>query len=114
MKDNRQVQRTLAELRSIGYSVDVVERIVPKTFIRKDYLGFIDLIAVGHGEVLGIQVCAPNQISAHKTKIRKQIVREDVERWLDAAKLELWSWEPYARVPTRTKFTLADLEERAA
>lgn len=49
--------RTLAELRRRNWKAHgVVEQVVPRTFIKRDFLGVIDLIAVTPDGILGVQV----------------------------------------------------------
>ena len=103
MKSNHAVQRTLKYLRKKGMSAGVVERLLPRpgTFpIRKDYLGFIDIIAVGNGRVLGVQCTTYKGVSAHYRKILDtDELQGDLANWLSVADLEIWSWKPRAREP---------------
>ena len=73
-------QRSLAYLRNLGYHVEVVERTIPKTFIKKDLWGFADLLAIRPGEVLAVQVTSGSNVSARVKKIAEhentQFVRE--------------------------------------
>lgn len=62
-------QRTLAELRKRGYLAEVVERWVPGANIRKDCFGFIDILAIREGEVLGVQATSGDNVAARVTKI---------------------------------------------
>ncbi len=48
--------RTLQALRKLGMTADVVERWLPRIMVRKDYLGFADVLALdGQPGVLAIQ-----------------------------------------------------------
>ena len=65
--------RTQKYLYENGFFSDTVERWV--TFggrggVRKDYCGFADLIAFGHGRFLAVQVCSQNSLTEHLGKIK--------------------------------------------
>lgn len=64
-------QRSLALLRERGYLVAVVERFVrfPPPGHRVDLWGFVDLLAVKAGEVLGVQVTSGAHVSDRLKKI---------------------------------------------
>lgn len=62
-------QCTLDKWRKAGYRCEVVEKTIPKTFIKKDLFGFIDVLAVGHGETVGIQTTSAGHISDRVRKI---------------------------------------------
>jgi len=75
----------------------VVERSIPHTKIKKDFLGIIDIISVRLGEVLGIQ--ATDGSNASK-RVKKLLEAEHTLAWLSSgARLEVWAW----RKSTRTK-----------
>lgn len=78
------------QLESEGYLVDTVERWIPRINIRKDLFGFIDLLAIREGEVLGVQATSAsnvssriNKIVAHENlaKVRKAGIRLEVHGW---------------------------------
>lgn len=84
--------RSLEQCRKNGWLADVVERRIPHSFITKDFLGFVDIIAVGDGKTMGIQTTSG---SNHAARVRKIITeRQDAARaWLGAGNLILvWSW----------------------
>lgn len=62
-------QLTLREMRKRGYIADVVERTVPKTFIKKDLFGILDVLCVGNGELVGVQCTSRTNISSRCLKI---------------------------------------------
>jgi len=62
-------QRSLKYLRELGYLVEVVERTIPKTFIKKDLFGFADLLAIRENEVMLVQVTSGTNVSARVKKI---------------------------------------------
>ena len=63
--------RSLAHLREQGYHVEVVEqnkRAGIKVW-KVDLFGFVDLLAIRRGEVLGVQVTSRSNVSARVRKI---------------------------------------------
>lgn len=67
-------QRSLALLRSAGYTVQVVERWNPFARVRQDLFGFIDIVAVRPDlpGVLAIQSTSRANIAARRTKIAEE------------------------------------------
>lgn len=61
--------RSLALLRKRGYYAEVVERWLPFARVRKDFAGFIDILALRPGEVLGVQTTSDSNVSARVNKI---------------------------------------------
>lgn len=74
-------QRTLKLLRSQGFAAQVVEQTIPKTFIKRDLYGIIDIIAVNATYTLGIQTTSGSNVAA---RIRKAIESEHLQLWLSA------------------------------
>jgi hypothetical protein len=63
-------QLTLRHLRAAGWPVvEIVERWNPHARVRNDLFGFIDVIAVGPGGVLGVQTTSAANVSARVAKI---------------------------------------------
>lgn len=84
-------QMTLKHLRKLGCTVDVVERVVPYSFIRKDLFGIIDIIAIRSGVILGVQSTSG---SCHTKRIQKALAEPRLLEWLRAGgKFEVWSWK---------------------
>ena len=48
-------QKSLKKLRDEGYLCEIVEKTIPKCFIKKDLFGFIDILAIKDDEVLAVQ-----------------------------------------------------------
>lgn len=63
--------RSLKLLRSRGYLAGVVEQTVPKTFIKRDLYGFIDILAIhpDTGETLAVQTTSADNVSHRARKI---------------------------------------------
>jgi hypothetical protein len=97
--------RALAECKRRGWICQVVEQTIPRTFIKRDFLGVIDIIAIqpaGHyedsegplytptGFILGIQVTSG---SNHAARIAKAKAEPRLTAWLSAgARFVVWSW----------------------
>lgn len=92
MKGLSPTQRTLRSLRQEGFIVGVVERFNPyagKFGITQDLFGIIDIIAIKHDAICGIQSCG-NSFSEHNKKI---LANEFAPEWLKVGgHLELWAW----------------------
>jgi len=92
MKGLSNTQRTLRGLRQEGYIAGIVERWNPyagKYGVRQDLFGVIDIIAIKHNAICGIQSCG-SDFAEHNRKI---LANEFVPEWLKAGgHLELWGW----------------------
>jgi len=62
--------RVLKSLRDQGYFAEVTERWDSFSRRKHDLFGFIDILAVGHGETLAIQVTSRDNMSSRRTKMR--------------------------------------------
>lgn len=84
-------QRTLAELRKRGYLAAVVEKFNIFAKVRQDLFGFIDVLAVRRGEVLGVQATSASNVSARVKKIAEHAnvgaVRES------GIRIAVWGWD---------------------
>jgi hypothetical protein len=83
-------QRTLKRLRDAGYLAYVVERWIPGAKIRSDLFGFVDVLALRDGEILGVQTTTGSNVNARIAKItehenvavvRKAGIRIEVDGW---------------------------------
>jgi hypothetical protein len=84
-------QRTLAALRVQGQIAQVVERWNPHARKRVDFLGFIDIIAVGEG-ITGIQCTSDSNVAARVKKIREEC-QANAFAWLYAGgAIQVWGW----------------------
>lgn len=92
--------RSLEELRALGAIVSIVEQTIPKTWIKRDFLGFADIIAVfpgnlvndcwKYGNIVAIQVTSG---SNHSTRRHKIAAEPRAHAWITAGGLiELHSW----------------------
>jgi hypothetical protein len=69
--------RSMAEMRERGYQVAVVEHYNSFTRRKHDLFGCIDLLCIGNGETVAVQVTSRAHISERKAKI------EDTEAYPD-------------------------------
>lgn len=92
-------QRTLKHLRDAGYLAEVVERWIPGANIRRDLFGFVDVLAIRDGEVLGVQATSRDNVASRVSKIaehpnvgqvRKAGIRLEVHGW---GKMASGRWE---------------------
>ena len=96
-------QRTLAYLRKQGWTVGVVEKWIPQTMRRVDFLGGIDLIAVREGETLGVQATSTANASARVKKLREL---PTMQTWKSAGnKLWVIGWAKRGRAGKRKLWT---------
>jgi len=64
-----QNQRTIALFESRGYKCDIVESYNAFTKRKKDLFGIFDILAIGNGETIGIQLTSKSNMSARVKKI---------------------------------------------
>lgn len=97
-------QRTLAECRKRGYTVQVVEHWNAFARRRIDLFGVIDLVCITPFGIMGIQACAG---SSHATRRTKIAAEPRAKLWTDAgARLEIWSWSKTGARGAVKKWTL--------
>lgn len=92
---------TQAVLTSNGYVCDLVERWIAQAKLRKDFLGFADIIAIGPffpekppiPGCLAVQCTNLGNLSNHITKITSGPTANNLAAWLDAGnRFEVWGW----------------------
>lgn len=82
--------RELQWRRENGWTAAVVERYNPHARIRQDLFGFIDLIAVGNGWIVAVQVTSGSNHAARVAKIKAE---PRSEAWRAAGgRIEVVSW----------------------
>lgn len=57
-------------LQNLGWVVEMVEYRIPHTFITKDHLGFIDMLAYKGNRIIGVQATSPVNMAARVKKSR--------------------------------------------
>jgi len=83
------MQLTLRWLREHDYTAAIAEKWLPRTFIRQDLFGFIDVMAVNEQHLLAIQVTDDAHHAEHVRKILLLPVARELSYHMD---IELWSW----------------------
>jgi hypothetical protein len=98
-------QRTLVELRRIGYQAAVTERWNPHAKIRQDLFGCIDILACMPGiGILGVQACAG---PSHAARRAKMIEEPRLRVWIESGgRAEVWSWALRGKQGRRKLYTL--------
>lgn len=98
--------RTLKQLRSEGYSANVVERRVPYSHTTIDLFGFIDIVAVREGApILGVQVTSTSNTSA---RFKKAVAIPELRLWLSAGgAFEVHGWAKRGKAGKRKLWTLS-------
>ena len=64
-------QLSLKRMRADGYYAEVVERFNSFTKTRHDFAGFVDVLCLGDGEIVGVQTTSYGNMSARLKKIRE-------------------------------------------
>ncbi len=83
-------QRSLKELRRLGWTCQVVEKWIPQARRRVDLFGCIDLVAMGGGRILGFQVTTTSNQAARVAKIKAE---PRAREWLEnGARLLVHGW----------------------
>ena len=72
--------RTTKHLRELGYLVATVEHYNSFTRRKHDLFGCIDLLAIGNGETLAIQVTSRSNMSARIKKIQDNLALPEMLR----------------------------------
>lgn len=64
-------QRSLALMRNKGFHCEVVERWNHFSKRKNDLFGFIDILCLGDGVIVGVQTTSSSNMAARVTKIRE-------------------------------------------
>ena len=96
--------RSMELLRELGYTVDVVERWIPRTRTRRDLFGFADLLAIHPtGGILLIQTTTG---SNGADRLKKMLAEPQLQSWLLAGgRAELWTWRLGGKAGKRKTWT---------
>lgn len=106
--------RTLDLYRSLGYTVDVVEKWNPHTKTRKDLYGFADILAFNPDVTLAIQATSTSNM---RSRVHKILACPEARQWLTGSGrgIVVIGWKKYQKPvdrklwrPTVTEITLAD------
>ena len=63
------LQRSMSWWREAGYLVAKTETWNPHAHKRQDLFGFADMLAIGHDQIIAVQVCGAGTIPAHQEKM---------------------------------------------
>src|SRR5579859_2810088 len=83
---------TLEMLRRSRFVAGVVERWLPRANLRRDFLGFVDIIAADTREpgILAIQATSLAHVSDRLAKAKS---KPELKAWLKAGgRFEVWGW----------------------
>jgi hypothetical protein len=82
--------RSLQHLRELGYRAEVVEKTIPRTFIKKDLFG-ADVLGLKAGEpILAVQCTSGAHVAARIQKLREAGF---IDLWRSVgAVIEVWGW----------------------
>lgn len=83
---------TLDECERRGWTAQVVEQWIPHTFITRDFIGVIDIIAFSPSAgIIGIQA---TDSTSHSKRVNKALEEPRLVRWLKSGgKFAVWSWD---------------------
>lgn len=106
----------LAEMRRRGWDAEKVEQRLPHCFITRDLFNVIDIVALGEGTIIGVQVTGGDG-GNHAARRAKAIAEPRLRRWLEyGGRFEVWSYalrgargERKLRTLREDPVTLADL-----
>lgn len=80
----------------MGYVAQTVEMTIPRVFIKRDYIGCIDIIAFNETETIGVQATSGSNHAARRTKA---LAIPELHRWIASPSrhFEVWSWAKKGR-----------------
>lgn len=99
-------QRTLAYLRDLGWTAQIVEKWVPQARKRVDLFGWIDIIALDRlqNAIVGIQTTSG---SNHSARREKGLAEPRMAQWKACGgKLEIISWSKKGKAGKRKVWTM--------
>lgn len=101
--------RTLAECRKRGWLAQVVEQTVPRTFIKRDLFGFVDVVALDGARTVAIQCTDGTSVAKRVAKMRGERAAE-LERVIAAGwHVEVWGWAKRGARGKRKMWTLREI-----
>jgi hypothetical protein len=84
-------QRAMKELRERGYIAQVVERWDAFSRRRHDLFGIIDILAIGKGQTIAIQVTSRDNMASRRHKMQ---AAPELREMIDAGwSVELWGYD---------------------
>lgn len=109
---SKPTQRTIAELKTMGFTYQVVERWNPFAKRRVDLFGIIDILAMRPGAgIIGIQT---TDHTSHSKRRDKATAEPRLRQWIESGgRFELWSWGKRGERGKRKVWTLRREELKA-
>jgi hypothetical protein len=87
---NSPTQRSFERLRAQGFLPQTIERWNPHAKVRNDLFGFIDVLAIRKGEILGVQATSRDDVSHRAAKIADHPNVSAVRK--AGIRIEVWAW----------------------
>lgn len=78
--------------------------------IRRDLFGFIDIVALGQGDIIAVQCTSTGNLGARSTKIKVERRTEAIEWLSSGGRIWLVGWKKYAK-PVERKWWRHTLRE---
>jgi len=107
-KPVRVASRSLKLLRDDGWIAQVVEQTIPRVFIKRDYIGCIDIIAFHPDRhiTMGVQVTTAAHMSDH---VKKILAEPRVEKWIQCGnKMVVHAWSKKGKKDSRKLWTMTE------
>lgn len=102
--------KSLKHLRDLGYIAEIVEKTIPRMFIKKDFIGCIDIIAFHAelGHTIGVQVTSSDHFANRHAKI---LAEPRAEKWLRAGnRIIVHGWSKKGKAGKRKLYSLREQE----
>src|SRR5690554_5925617 len=87
-------QRSLQALRKAGYTAETVEKWIPGANIRRDLFGFLDILAIRDGDIVGVQATTASNLAARVAKAEALATYELV---CGVMRVEFHGWKKVGR-----------------
>ena len=85
----------LEDMRALGYLAWIVESVIPRTFIKRDFMGWADIIYLTEASIVGVQVTSGDH---HAARTAKVLAEPRAKAWLKAGGIiEVWSYVQYEK-----------------
>jgi hypothetical protein len=99
--------RTMRFLSLEGWTAGVVEQAIHGTFIKRDFLGIADIVAVKPGLILAIQATADTTGGNSYRRMEKCAASPNLRAWAEAGGVfAVWSWSIRKAKGEKSRVTL--------
>lgn len=86
-------QKTMKELKKLGFTAHIVEKKIPYSFISVDCFGVGDILAMREGIGIVLIQATTNTGGQHTKHLAKCYAEEKLKTWLlCGGRFEIWSW----------------------